>query len=114
MAKHIPIRPKGHCLNTLDVDAMRQGNSNQAKDGKSNAAYLRGHEHEVCNHCGKAGYRLLVCLTRFMGKSGIGMPRSGPDLGPDPNRTEPHLRSGPVRGAVPNFPRGSGSGCSLS
>ena len=44
----------------------------------------------------------------------LGMPWSGPDLGPDPNRTEPHLRSGPVRGAVPNFPRGSGSGCSLS
>ena len=69
----------------MEVDASRQGNnSNEKKTHKSYLANMKGrcfgcgskehnkkdgnHERDVCHHCGKAGHRSMVCLSKYLGK----------------------------------------------
>ncbi|KAH9023141.1 hypothetical protein EDB85DRAFT_1894902 [Lactarius pseudohatsudake] len=47
---------------------------------------------------------IRTVLHQRLDQSGLGMPRSGPDWGSDPNRTGPHPRSGPGSGPYPNVP----------
>ena len=70
---------------TMEVDASCQGNnSNKKKTHKSYLANMKGrcfgcgskehnkkdgnHERDVCHHCGKAGHRSMVCLSKYLGK----------------------------------------------
>ena len=70
----------------MEVDASCQGstNSNEKKTHKSYLATMKGrcfgcgskehnkkdgnHERGVCHHCGKAGHRSTVCLSKYLGK----------------------------------------------
>ena len=70
----------------MEVDASHQGNTNpnEKKTHKSYLATMKGrcfgcgskehnkkdgnHERDVCHHCGKAGHRSTVCLSKYMGK----------------------------------------------
>ena len=70
----------------MEVDASHQGNpnTNEKKTHKSYLASMKGrcfgcgskehnkkdgnHERDVCHHCGKAGHRLTVCLSKYLGK----------------------------------------------
>ena len=69
----------------MEVDASRQGNnSNEKKTHKSYLATMKGrcfgcgskehnkkdgnHERDICHHCGKAGHRSTVCLSKYLGK----------------------------------------------
>ena len=74
---------------TMEVDASRQGNQNstEKRTHKSYLATMKGrcfgcgskehnkkdenHERDVCHHCGKAGHRSTVCLSKYMGKTAI-------------------------------------------
>ena len=70
----------------MEVDASCQGNqnTNEKKTHKSYLATMKGrcfgcgskehnkkdgnHERDVCHHCGKAGHRSTVCLSKYLGK----------------------------------------------
>ena len=70
----------------MEVDASHQGNQNpnEKKTHKSYLASMKGrcfgcglkehnkkdgnHKRDVCHHCGKAGHRSTVCLSKYMGK----------------------------------------------
>ena len=73
--------------NAMDIDASRQ-NQQLSTEGKLNRnTYLKWmtgkcfgcgsqdhskkdgqYEHDVCNHCGKAGHRSTVCFSKYMKK----------------------------------------------
>ena len=71
---------------TMEVDASCQGNQNpnEKKTHRSYLANMKGrcfgcrlkehnkkdgnHERDVCHHCGKAGHRSTVCLSKYLGK----------------------------------------------
>ena len=87
----------------MEVDASRQGNHNtkEKKTHKSYLANMKGrcfscgskehnkkdgnHERDVCHHCGKAGHRSTVCLSKYLGKppaakaAATETPTSGPN-----------------------------------
>ena len=69
----------------MEVDAMCQGNnSKEKKTHKSYLTTMKGrcfscgskehnkkdgnHERDICHHCGKAGHRSMVCLSKYLGK----------------------------------------------
>ena len=70
----------------MEVDASHQGNQNpnEKKTHKSYLATMKGrcfgcgskehnkkdgnHKRDVCHHCGKAGHRSTVCLSKYLGK----------------------------------------------
>jgi hypothetical protein len=78
--------------NAMQVDATRTGgtgNNNSNGPKKDRASYMkhmqgkcygcgstqhtkkdRGHEQDVCNHCGKVGHRSTVCFAKYIGKPG--------------------------------------------
>jgi hypothetical protein len=78
--------------NTMQVDATCTGgtsNNNSNSPKKDRASYMkhmqgkcygcgstqhmkkdRGHEQDVCNHCGKVGHRSMVCFAKYVGKPG--------------------------------------------
>jgi hypothetical protein len=75
----------------MQVDATGTGGTGNNNNGpkKDRAAYMkhmqgkcygcgstqhtkkdRGHERDVCNHCGKVGHRSTVCFAKYVGKPG--------------------------------------------
>ena len=87
----------------MEVNASRQGNnSNEKKTHKSYLATMKGrcfgcglkehnkkdrnHERDVCHHCGKAGHRSTVCLSKYLGKPLAAKAAATETLpGPNPN-----------------------------
>jgi hypothetical protein len=78
--------------NAMQVDTTRTGgtsNNNSNGPKKDRASYMkhmqgkcygcgstqhtkkdRGHERDICNHCGKVGHRSTVCFAKYVGKLG--------------------------------------------
>jgi hypothetical protein len=74
--------------NTMQVDAMHQGNTGKLNEPQKNCgSYIkhmqgkcygcglkdhtkkdRNHKRDVCNHCGKTGHRSPVCFNKYIGK----------------------------------------------
>ena len=95
----------------MEVDASRQGNqnSNEKKTHKSYLATMKGrcfgcgskehnkkdgsHERDVCHHCGKAGHRSMVCLSKYLGKPPAAKAAASQTSTSGPNSSEPSTSS---------------------
>ena len=93
----------------MEVDASRQGNTNEKKTHKSYLATMKGrcfgcrlkehdkkdgnHERDVCHHCGKAGHRSTVCLSKYLGKPPAAKAAATETFPPGPNSNGPSTSS---------------------
>ena len=53
----------------------------------------RNHECDVCHHCGKAGHRSTVCLSKYMGKPAAAKAAATDTSTPGPNSNGPSTSS---------------------
>ena len=95
----------------MEVDASCQGNqsSNKKRTHKSYLVTMKGrcfgcgskehnkkdrnHEHNVCHHCGKAGHRSMVCLSKYMGKAPVAKAAATETSTSGPNSNGPSTSS---------------------
>ena len=102
----------------MEVDASRQGNnSNEKKTHKSYLATMKGrcfgcgskehnkkdgnHERDVCHHCGKAGHRSTVCLSKYLGKPPAAKAAATETSTSGPNSNGPSTSSKAVATSTP-------------